>query len=348
MKHPCLWLVLAAGLASAQVSELRSTFEVRYVAAGAVYLNGGREEGLQEGFHLAVKRLKPGEATLSAEVVARLVITAVTGHSAVCEIESSTRELQTGDLAEVSSDDLETLRMMQQSKTARRYGQIVSFTDGDPIEQEQRDYVPRPPSPEVNRAQGRVSYEYNSVLDHTSHTATGQQGMAVAADISRIGGSYWNLTGYWRGRLNSRYGSTLQGQTIRDMVSRTYHIGIYYNNPQSRYSFGAGRLLVPWAGSLSTIDGAYFGRRLGKHLTAGVFGGSTPDPSAWDYKPGRQVGGAFLAFDAGTFEKARFTQTAGIAISRLHFKAEREYVFLENNFSWKQNVSVFYNLQADV
>jgi hypothetical protein len=342
-----LWPFLIASLAAAQVSELKSTFEVRYVASGAVYLSGGRDEGLQEGFHLEVKRRKPGEATLSAQTVARLTVTAMAAHSAVCEITSFTDDIQTGDIAEVLSEDLEVLRMMQQSKTVRRYGQVVSFTAGDPLEQEQRDYVPRPPSPEVNRSQGRISYESNSIIDHTSGTSTDQQGVVIRADVSRIAGSYWNLTGYWRGRVNSKYAATSQTQTLRDLVNRTYHIGIFYNNPQSKYSMGFGRLLVPFASSLSTIDGGYFGRRLGKRLTLGTFGGSTPDPTAWDYKPGRQVGGAYLALDAGSFERVRFTQTTGVAMSRVHWKAEREYAFLENTLSWKQRFSVFYNLQAD-
>lgn len=340
------WVLLALPLA-AQVSQVQSTFEVRYVATDAVYLSGGREEGLQEGFHLQVKRLKAGEPSLSAQPIARLVVTALASHSAVCEIESSSAELQPGDIAEVSSDDMEVLRVMQQSKTARRWGQVVTFSAGDPLEQEQRDYVPHAPSPEINRARGRVSYEYNTIADHTSGMLSTQQGVVVRADVTRIGGSYWNLTGYWRGRVNSQSGQSGQIQTIRDMVNRTYHIGLYYNNPQSKYSFGFGRLLVPWAASLSTIDGGYMGRRLGRLFTAGVFGGSSPDPTAWDYRPGRQLGGAFIALEAGNFDRLRFTQSAGIAITRLRWKAEREYAFLENNFSWKRYLSVYYNLQAD-
>jgi hypothetical protein len=340
-------LMVFALSAAAQVSELRSTFEVRYIASGAVYVAGGRDEGLQEGFHLDVKRLKPGDAVLTAQRVARLVVTAVAAHSAVCEIESSDGEVETGDIAEVSGEDLELLRMMTQSKTARKFGQVVSFTEGDPLEQEQRDYVPKPPSPEVNRARGRVSFEYNAIYDHTSGTTTDQQGVVVRADVSRIAGSFWNLTGYWRGRLNNRYGSGSQAETLRDMLNRTYHIGMYYNNPESRYSAGFGRLLVPWAASLSTIDGGYVGVRLAKDLTVGGFGGSTPDPTAWDYKPGRQIGGVFAAVNAGSFERLRYTQTVGLAMTRLHWKAEREYAFMENSLAWKQYFSVFYNLQAD-
>jgi hypothetical protein len=344
-----VWLVFLtfAAAACAQVAQLRSTFEVRYVANGAVYVSGGREEGLQEGFRLVVKRLKPGEPTLSAQQVAELTVSAVAAHSAVCDIVSSTAELETGDIAEVSSDDLESLRMLQQSRTARNFAQIVSFTEGDPLEQEQRDYVPRPPSPEVNRARGRISYEFDTIRDHGAGLATDQNGVVLRADVTRIGGSYWNFTGYWRGRVNSRYSAASQQQTLRDLLNRTYHIGIFYNNPQSNYIIGAGRLFVPWAPSLSTIDGAYLGRRLSRRVTVGAFGGSTPDPTAWNYKPGRQIAGTFANLEVGRFESVRFIGTAGIAMTRLNWKAEREFTFAETNLLWKQYIAVFHSLEAD-
>src|SRR5689334_15973277 len=139
---------------------MRTRFEVRYIASGAVYLSGGREEGLQEGFRLRVKRLTPGEPELSAQTITQVVVTAVAAHSAVCSIDTPGAELQTGDIAEVLGDGLEILKTLQESKTARRYAQVVTFTEGDPLEQEQRDYLPRPPLPEVNRARGLVSYEF--------------------------------------------------------------------------------------------------------------------------------------------------------------------------------------------
>ena len=51
---------------------------------------------------------------------------------------------------------------------------------------------------------------------------------------------------------------------------------------------GVGRLYLPYAPSLSTIDGGYFGYRITSHLTAGVFGGSTPDPTSWSYAPNQR------------------------------------------------------------
>jgi hypothetical protein len=347
LRSSLIVVALVSGIVYAQQTvDSRTSFEVRYVTEGAVYLNGGREDGLQEGFRLSVRRLKPGQPLLAAQTLGQIVVTAVTAHSAVCTIQPGASEVQVGDSAQISREDMEVLESLHQSKTVRHYAQVVSFTEGDPLDQELRDYVPKPPSPEVNRVRGRIAYEFGALRNDTT-PATLQNGMVVRVDANRLGGTYWNFTGFWRGRMSSRTRSSAQPLTIHDLLNRTYHIGMFYNNPQSKYSIGVGRLYVPWATSLSTIDGGYFGRRVLRRLTVGAFGGSTPDPTAWDYKPNRQIGGTFANVDVGTFETVRISETVGLAISRLSWKAEREYAFTETNISWGQKFSIYHNLQAD-
>ncbi len=340
-------ILFATSALAQQAADYRSEFQVRYVTLGSVYLAGGREDGLQEGFHLTVKHREPGAPLLSVKTVASLIVVAVAAHSAVCEVESSDGEIQTGDTAEVARQDLDIIQSIKQSTTARRYAQIVTFTSGDPLEDEQRDYVPKPRSTEQNRASGRISLENNTIYDRQTRIGTYQQGIVVRADVARIGGSFWNLTGYWRGRFNSQSGQPAVTRNLRDVLNRTYHLGLYYNNPQSKYVIGVGRLFVPWASTLNTIDGGYIGRQLNRYWTAGAFGGSTPDPTAWDYKPGRQIGGVLLSAVAGSFTGHRYSTTAGIAMTRLHWKAEREYAFTENTYTWKTRLTVFHNMQAD-
>ena len=95
--------------------------------------------------------------------------------------------------------------------------------------------------------------------------------------MTRIAGTYWNLQGYWRGRLTTN--SQPDEDTLQDYLDRTYTIQLYYDNPNSKWVAGFGRLYLPWAVSLDTIDGGYVGRKLAKGIIAGVFFGSTPDPS---------------------------------------------------------------------
>jgi hypothetical protein len=97
-----------------------------------------------------------------------------------------------------------------------------------------------------------------------------------------IGGTYWNFKGYWRGNMNvsSSNPTGANTTTLTDLLNRTYQIGLYYQSPYSPVTIGVGRLFLPWAPSLSTIDGGYLGRKITRHATVGAFAGSTPDPSS--------------------------------------------------------------------
>jgi len=326
-----------------------ATFRVRYVAADAIYLDGGREEGLAEGTELDIRRRDPGAPVIEEETVGRVRVTNVAAHSAACEIVSGGDAIQTGYVATFTEAASELIRYLMNSDSARQYAQVVTFTDlndVDPLEEEQRAYVPRPPLPEINRVRGRVAFEHSTLIDREAGTQSHYTGAAIRADMTRIGGTYWNFRGYWRGRIQSRQ-SSLHNQTIQDLINRTYTIGLTYENPYSRWVMGFGRLLLPWATSLSTLDGGYFGRRLGEYVTAGVFGGSTPDPTAWNYDPGRQIVGVFTSFDAGSFETVRYAGTFGIAHTRRHWIAERQFAFLQNGIFAGQHLSIYHSAEVD-
>jgi hypothetical protein len=169
--------------------------------------------------------------------------------------------------------------------------------------------------------------------------------MVFRADISRIGGTYWNLSGYWRGRFDTR-SSSGQPQTVQDLINRTYHLEMTYVNPRSKWVAGFGRLYLPWATSLDTIDGGYIGRRFGK-VTAGVFGGTTPDPTSWNYSPDREIGGSFINFEGVSYDAIHYTTTFGAAMSALSWRADRPFGFTETAISYKHLFSLYNSLQAD-
>ena len=106
-----------------------------------------------------------------------------------------------------------------------------------------------------------------------------------------------------------------------------------YDNPNSTIVAGVGRLYLPYAPSLDTIDGGYFGKRISKGTTLGVFGGSTPDPSSWDYSPNRVISGAFVNFDGGDFNGVHYSTTAGGGVSMISWNVDRPFVFIEDSQS---------------
>ena len=325
----------------------RTQFRITYVAADVVYLDGGTEDGLSEGMDLEVQRLEPGQPLTETQSIGTVRVIATAPTSAVCEIVINFRGIARDDQAHLSTVDAENVAHLMTSRNSRGYAQIISFSemlDGNPLEDEQRAYVPRPQLAEINRAKGRISLQRSSLMDRISNSASHQTGVAIRADVTRINGTYWNFAGHWRGRTNSR----LRGQeTLTDLINRTYHIGFQYDSPHSKNTMGFGRLLLPWASSLSTLDGGYYGRRVSPSTTVGVFGGSSPDPTAWNYDPDRKILGVFSSFQAGSFEKVRYTGTVGAAQSRRSWRPERQFAFLENTVSINRRFSLYHNAEVD-
>jgi hypothetical protein len=325
---------------------IQTDFKVKYVGQDAVYLIGGRAAGLTQGTKLTIKRRADSGAANDMVVVAELEVASVAATSAVCDVKSATGEIRAGDIAYLSELDAEALAQARAIGGQRKYPQVVTFTEGDPLDEEAREEIPRPPLPEVNRARGRVGLDYSGISSHGSVASSSSQiGGVLRADITRIGGTYWNMSGYWRGRLTSN--SYAGQQTLQDLINRTYHLSVSYDNPKSNWVAGFGRLYLPWASSLDTIDGGYVGRKLGHGATAGMFAGSTPDPTSWDYNPDRRIAGLFVNFEGGSFDSVHYTSTSGVALSSLGWVLARPFIFFENGIFFKRYFSIYQSAQAD-
>ena len=344
---PVFAMLALAPAMCGQEKQPQTVFQVRYVAAGAVYIDGGREAGLAEGFHLTIKRKAPGQSEMEARALGEVTVVSIASNSAVCDIKSKTVDFEVGDLAYLSAADSETVRLLAASNESHKYAQVVSFTEGDPLDEEARRDVPRPPLPEINRLKGMFAVEFTVTDSHDVPAASStQEGVVLKADMTRIGGTYWNFTGFYRGNLTT-FGGSPGIQTLMDLINRTYTIGLYYNNPESNWLMGAGRLYIPWAVSLNTIDGGYVARKLGKHALVGMFAGTTPDPTAWNYDPHRQIAGALMNFDYGSFEGLKTTFTGGLAISRINWHPDRQFAFFETNILFKRAFSFYDDLEVD-
>lgn len=333
-------------------ADIRIAFKVKYVIQGVAYLEGGRSSGLAEGIKLFVKDTDPttGRPLESADgeqkAVAELRVFAIAETSAATEIHDPTREVKPGDWAFLSPEETAALVAQRSLSATRKYPVVVSFTEENPLDEEARAEVPRPPLPEVNRSRGRIGLDYTGFVSHGSSAGSSSSlGLVVRTDITRINGTYWNLSGYWRGRINSR--SSTGQATIQDLINRTYHLQMTYDNPQSNWVAGFGRLYLPWATSLDTIDGGYFGWRPSQGTIVGTFGGSTPDPTSWSYAPNRHLMGGFFNAQGGSFDDIRYSSTSGMGVSMMGWSIDRPFVFFENQVSYKRYLSLYHSLQAD-
>src|ERR1039458_6961530 len=177
MRYPVLLLaVVVSAVCAAQqnasdaaaAAPVRTEFRVRYINGSNVYVDGGRDAGLAEGTKLVLKQdpakpAKDGEDSAFAPgIVARLTVVAIASTSAVCEVVSTTRDLHVGDVVSLPDSEVEKLVEKHTLGNTRLYPMVVSFTEGDPLDEEVRDSIPHPPLPEINQAQGRIGFDMST------------------------------------------------------------------------------------------------------------------------------------------------------------------------------------------
>jgi len=349
--------VLVTSAATWAQSGPLNLFRVKYISEGTVYLDAGRNAGLKEGMNLyAVRPSSPGDTTeairfRTEDALAELRVLSIADLSSVCEVLHPKQALEVGDMAYLAPASATKRLEETNTEEAKNYPVVITFSDGDPLDEEIRETtVPRVMSPSADsQIRGRVGFDYGGIRQ-SGGLNSNQYGMLIQADIRRIGGSWWNFTGYWRGRMNAQSSGGTIGippTTLTDLLNRTYHLGFYYENPDSPVTIGIGRLYLPWAPSLSTIDGGYFGRKFSRKVTWGFFGGSTPDPTSWSYSPNQHIAGTFVNFADGSFDRLQFSSTVGLAMTTILWHLAREFAFFENTVSYNRYVSLYNSLQAD-
>jgi len=331
-------------------------FHVKYISDGSVYLDAGRNAGLQEGMLLHLVHAAPDGGTTEAvrfqgqEPLANVRIFSVADSSCAAEIVSSREDLVAGDVAYLDFTSVQAREDNANARESENYPVVVTFSYGDPLDEEVRAKAAvAKAAPIENQVRGRFGFDFGD-LSEPGGFSSRQVGFMVQADMSRIMGTHWNFNGYWRGRLNSQNLGASGGtspSTLNDLQNRTYHLGLYYENPDSVITMGVGRLFLPYAPSLSTIDGGYFGYKMSQRMTVGMFGGSTPDPTSWSYNLNQRIAGTFVNYEKGDFEHMRISSTAGLAMTTIKWHVAREFIFMENTFSLGRAFSIYNSLQAD-
>ena len=323
---------------------VRHQFRIKFISGNTAYIDGGSNAGLRVGMNFDLRSV---DANSGAPIGAARIV-GVARTSAILEVGTSSGGLKIGDWADLLPADADAARRNvltgpanTLSATARPINDDDSPTLGKSFRSTQgSDDEPRP------RTAGRIGLDYSGISSAGSTPGTSAQlGLSFQSDIRQILGTHWNLEGYWRGRINRH--SQFQEPTIEDSLNKTYTMQLYYDNPNSRWVAGAGRLYLPWAVSLDTVDGGYFGRKFPLRNTTGVFAGSTPDLSSWHYRPNQRIGGVFTNFEGGDYDRFHYSSTTGAALSSIKWKLDRPFLFFENEVSYKGQLSVYHSLIFD-
>jgi hypothetical protein len=330
----------------------RRRFRVKFISGRTAYIDGGSNSGLRTGMNLDIRDPHASIAS-SQDTIASVRIVGVATTSAITEVGASNGDLHVGDWADLTPEDAATASRnvltsttesfrapssaLEEEQNAARtgYADGSRFRSTQPIEADTG-----------SRMAGRIGLDFSGITSDGSTPGTSTQvGLSLESHMTHILGTHWNLEGYWRGRTNRH--SQFQQETIDDTLNKTYTMQLYYENPDSRWAAGFGRLYLPWAVSLDTIDGGYLGFKPRSGMTTGIFAGSTPDLSSWHYRPNQRIGGWFMNFEGGDYDRFHYSSTAGVALSTISWRLDRPYAFFENEASYKGKVSAYHSLIVD-
>jgi hypothetical protein len=332
---------------------VRSRFKVKFVSGTTVYINGGTNSGLRAGMNLDIASAteKPEGPSNDEATIGMARIFSVATTSAILEVVSTSAELHVGDWANLLPGDAYQARqnvLTAPGNVLHAASRLIE-DDSDSSDHAAGQRFRTSGNFEEDlgtRAAGRIGLDYSAISSGGSTPGTSAQvGLSFQSDIRHILGTHWNLEGYWRGRINNH--SQFQEQTLQDSLNKTYIMELYYDNPNGKWVAGMGRLYLPWAVSLDTVDGGYVGRKFGLGNTTGVFAGSTPDLSSWHYRPNQRIGGVFTNFEGGDYDRFHFSSTTGTALTSVQWKLDRPFVFFENEFSYRGKVSAYHSLIVD-
>ncbi|HEX3376706.1 MAG TPA: hypothetical protein VHS29_07585, partial [Candidatus Acidoferrales bacterium] len=236
------WPSAQATASSPTTAPAKTIFRVKYISEGAIYLDAGRNEGLDEGMLLHLVHADPSGGTTEAvrfqggQPIADVRVFSVADTSSAAEIIKAREDLVDGDIAYLDNESVRVREDKVNAAESENYPVVVTFSYGDPLDEEIRaNASPVSKTRIENQVRGRIGFD-TGLLSEPGGFSSRQFGLMIDADISRIGGTHWNFTGYWRGNLNTQNTGNSAGVTpvtFNDLVNRTYHLGLYYQNPDS-------------------------------------------------------------------------------------------------------------------
>ena len=330
----------------------RRRFKIKFLSGNTAYIDGGSNSGLRVGMNMAIWNESGGspKSASNRKLIAAGHIVGVATKSAILDVGNSNSALKVGEWAELLAWDADAARdniLTASDNTLHAASRSLEDNEDSLAAHSGRSFRARQgPDDLTTRTAGRIGLDYSGISSSGSTPGTSvQMGMSFQSDIKHILGTHWNLEGYWRGRINQH--SQFQDATIEETLRKTYTMQLYYDNPNSKWVAGVGRLYLPWAVSLDTIDGGYFGRKSAGGMTTGIFAGSTPDLTSWHYRPNQRIGGIFTNFEGGDYDRFHYSSTSGAGLASIGWKLDRPFLFFENEASYKRAVSMFHSMIVD-
>lgn len=303
-------------------------FKVRYVSSDAVYIDGGRENGLQVNDTLQVTSAS-GEAVI-------LVVKYVADKTASCIITNPGVPIKQGDKA--------TLTSLHPQKLENR--EIIPKLEERKPVQRQSQYTSRRRS--KKSVYGSIAIQqYNWDDQSKSNFDFSQPTLRLNLSGRSLGGRFIDLQIKTRARYDRR---SAKYETVpqKEWRNRIYQCYLDYNNPRALLNIKIGRIISNPLSGIGYLDGLMTQFNFSQSFNLGAMAGLAPEWQYADLQTSIHKYGVFARFKMEQPEKHHFESTLAFAGEYHKSIISREFAYWQNQYDWHKRLWLFTSVELDI
>ncbi len=303
---------------------------VKYITKDAVYVNAGKSEGLLVGDTLKVIH--------DGQIGAFVVITHLSSKSTAARVIRSMFKIEIGDKVVLPHINFSAEMHSREGQPVRKSRQKV-----------RRGVSRKTKKKAANHLQGYYSIQsYLQDANGGMRLSSFQPSMSGRLKIKNLLGTGMEFRLRQRSRFYNR--SYSSGYSLRgdEWVHRVSEICLSYAPKNSAVRFGIGRVYSRHIRGIGLIDGVYISTGLGAHFRVGVAAGMEPNFQTSAFNSKRNKYGAFLALETGSYARQRFATTVAFSASSENGTVNREFVYLQNNYTLANRISLYQSVEIDL
>jgi hypothetical protein len=315
---------------SLTVSADEVSFNVKYLSAEHIYIDGGASKGLTAGDTLSVYR----DNALIGSIVAEFV----SDHSASCKKFSTDVIFEVGDEARINVN-IEQAKTVVADTTAR-----ISMAKEPETHALSKDISPKQPVD----ISGRVSIQYYYVDDKSpANLDFKQPTLRLNLKFKNLGGDGYSLNLKTRTRHNDRMKNYNSSVSESEWRNRLYEISYSRDINNNRFGFRAGRIVANEISGVGYLDGLLLKTRIIQNSSFGVFAGAQPQWQYADFQTSLQKYGGYLNFVKGDYGKFRWESTMAFAAEYHSSIVSREFIYFQNSVGNGGKWRIYQSLDLD-
>jgi hypothetical protein len=323
MHRPFLFLLC---LGSAVLAQPKS-FQVHYISFDAVFLDGGRDQGLRVSDTLQVQ-------TASGTSV-RLLVKFIADKSASCDAYPDAKAIKIGDKAVLIS----ARPFPEAEKKALTTETKQRLTPSS---------APKPRTRTRKALTGSVAVQmYHWDDNSTGNYDFNQPTMRLNLSARKLGGHFFDMQIRTRARYDRRRGAfTTVPQ--KEWRNRIYQCYIDYNNPQALLNFKLGRIISNPLSGIGYLDGLVTEMNLSKTYKLGFMGGLAPEWQYADFQTSIQKYGLYTRYLTDQDKPDHFETTLALAGEYHQSTVSREFVYWQNQYDWQKRLWLYSSMEMDL